>query len=61
MKRLAYTIEETPRLVPIGKTKIYQLISAGILKTVKIGRRTLITAESLHALVEFHASDEGEG
>ena len=36
----------------IGKTKIYELISEGRLKTVKIGRRTLVTTDSIRALVD---------
>jgi excisionase family DNA binding protein len=40
----------------IGTTKIYELINEGQLKTVKLGRRTLIRTDSIYALVEKHAS-----
>lgn len=52
MERLAYTVRQAGQVVPMGRTKIYELIRAGTLKTVKIGRRTLITAASLQALIE---------
>ncbi len=45
---LAYTIGEVCRLANIGRTSVYNEISAGTLRAVKRGRRTLILAEDLH-------------
>ena len=50
-ERLSYSISEACRLTSLGRTLVYELIGSGRLETKKIGRRTLITAHSLHALV----------
>ena len=48
---LTYSIKEAIRLSSIGKTRIYELINAGELKVTRIGRRTLVRADSLRALL----------
>lgn len=48
---LAYSVNDACRISSIGRTRIYELIKNGQLKAVKIGRRTLIDAESLKRLV----------
>ncbi len=50
--RLAYSVTEAKRLTSLGHTTIFGLISSGRLATFKVGRRTLIKADSLHALME---------
>lgn len=37
--------------IGIGKTKAYELINEGRLDVVKIGRRTLVTVQSLERLI----------
>ncbi len=49
---LAYSIAETCRVVGVGKTTVYELIAAGQLESVMIGRRRLIKAASLKQLLE---------
>ena len=49
---LVYSIAETVCISKLGKTRIYQLINSGELKVTRIGRRTLVNAKSLRALVE---------
>ena len=49
---LAYSIKEASRATSLGRTRIYQLISAGKLEAIKIGARTLIPAAALHKLLE---------
>lgn len=51
-ERLAYTIPEATAASGIGRTTLYQLIGDGDLVAIKIGNRTLITAESLRKLIE---------
>lgn len=51
MERLAYSINETARALSLGRTSVYALISEGRLETFKLGRRTLIRAESIRRLV----------
>ena len=48
---ISYTINEACRVTGLGRTKIYGLILSGDLKLKKIGRRSLIPAESLHKLI----------
>lgn len=49
--KLAFTIAEACHAVGIGRSKLYELIGQGRVETRKIGSRTLIPAESLHALI----------
>lgn len=49
---LAYSPDDACRVLSIGKSNLYNLIRAGKIETRKIGRRTLIPAASLHALLE---------
>ena len=48
---LAYSIADACRVTSIGRTRLYILIAEGRLEVRKIGRRTLIPAASLRALV----------
>lgn len=48
---LAYSIKEASRVSTLGRTRIYQLINEGRLEARKVGRRTLIPAASLRALI----------
>lgn len=49
---LAYSIKEASRATSLGRTKIYQLIASRRLDVIRIGKRTLIPAQSLHQLLE---------
>ena len=49
--KLAYSIKEACLASSLGKTTIYAHITAGNLRAVRIGGRTVIPAESLHALI----------
>lgn len=49
--RLAYSIKETCELVSLGKTRVYELINSDDLKVVRIGRRTLVLADSIGDLL----------
>lgn len=52
---LAYSVTEACRVTSIGRTRLYILIAEGRLEVRKIGRRTLIPAASLRALIEGEA------
>jgi excisionase family DNA binding protein len=39
-------------MLGIGKTKLYELVTAGEIETIKVGKATLIPVRSLEALVE---------
>ncbi|MBE5074234.1 helix-turn-helix domain-containing protein [Erythrobacteraceae bacterium E2-1 Yellow Sea] len=44
-------VNDAARMIGIGRTKLYELISTGELETVKIGKATRVTTASLHELV----------
>lgn len=52
MEKFAYSINETARALSMGRTSIYAMISEGRLEAFKLGRRTLIKAESIKRLVD---------
>ena len=52
MEKLAYSINETARALSMGRTSIYAMIADGRLEAFKLGRRSLIKAESIRQLVE---------
>jgi len=51
LPRLVYTIQEACRVSTLGRATIYNHINEGRLRVVRVGGRTLIPAESLHALL----------
>jgi excisionase family DNA binding protein len=48
---IALSINETAKALSLGRTTLYALIKEGRLETLKIGRRTLIKAASVHRLL----------
>lgn len=55
MDRLAYSINETARLLSMGRTSIYAMIADNRLETFKLGRRTLVHADSIRRLIDGQA------
>lgn len=49
--KIAYSIREACQATSLGKTSVYAHIAAGRLQAKRIGGRTVIPAESLHALI----------
>jgi excisionase family DNA binding protein len=50
-QRLTCTIDEACSATGLGRTKLYELIGAGSLATTTIGRRRLVSVDSLRALL----------
>jgi len=50
-------INDAARMIGIGRTKLYELISSGELETVKIGKATRVTTASLRGLVDRQRVD----
>ena len=48
---LCYSIKQAIEVSTFGRTRLYELINDGTLKATRIGRRTLIDAQSLRSLV----------
>lgn len=51
MNPISLSINDAARAIGIGRTKLYDLINTGALKTVRLGRRTLVSTASIEALV----------
>ena len=51
MEPLAVSINDTAKALGLGRTSIYAMIADGRLEAFKLGRRTLIRAESIKRLV----------
>jgi len=45
--RLSYTIEEAVQATGMSRSRIYQAISTGALRTIKTGRRRMVSATAL--------------
>lgn len=54
--KIAFSPSEIPDVAPISRTRIFEAIRAGTLRSHKVGRRTVILREDL---VAFIASDGG--
>lgn len=44
-------VNDAARMIGVGRTKLYALIAAGEVETVKLGKATRITTASLHNLI----------
>ncbi|WP_407668196.1 helix-turn-helix domain-containing protein [Novosphingobium rosa] len=51
LPKIAYSIKEACQVSSLGRTTLYSHIAAGRLRAVRIGGRTVIPAEALHALI----------
>jgi excisionase family DNA binding protein len=49
---LLVTVEEAARLLGIGRTTMFGLIGSGEIKSVRLGKRRLISRKSLEQFVE---------
>ncbi|MEE4212911.1 MAG: helix-turn-helix domain-containing protein [Parvularcula sp.] len=51
-------INDAARMIGVGRTKLYELISSGELEAVKIGKATRVTTVSLNELVERRSATD---
>jgi len=56
MEVITISIDDAAAVLGIGRTKLYELIAAGNLEAVKLGRRTLVKTASIRALVNSLSS-----
>ena len=49
---LTYRIPDAVRVSGLGRTTLYRLMNAGKLRSIQVGGRRLIVAESLRELLE---------
>lgn len=52
VEQVLYSVADAAKALGIGRSKAYELIAAGTLDTVTIGRRRLVKAASVRALAE---------
>jgi len=50
--KMLYGIDETTRMTGLGRSKLYELIAAGLLESVKCGKRRLIPAAALESFIQ---------
>lgn len=50
---ISVRVKEACRLVGIGRSKLYELMSSGEIEFIKVGTMTLIPTSSLRAFVEL--------
>ena len=53
---LLHDIPETAHLLRVGRSSVYKFIKDDELTTVKLGRRTFVTRESILAFIERQAT-----
>lgn len=53
--KLAYSIREACEACSLGRTTLYAHIATGRLRATRIGGRTIIPADALHALIAGEA------
>jgi excisionase family DNA binding protein len=58
--RLAYSIPEFCSAIGVGRTKVYEEIKAGRLRSIKVGARSIIAAEEGRAWLQ-RLADEQQG
>lgn len=51
-ERLSCTVDEACAVTGLGRTKLYELIGSGQVRTTTIGRRRLVVVRSLLELVD---------
>ncbi|MET4133583.1 excisionase family DNA binding protein [Porphyrobacter sp. MBR-155] len=52
MELLAISINDTAKALGVGRSSVYSLLKSGRLDAIKIGRRTLLTTESIKRLAQ---------
>lgn len=60
MQPIALSIDEAAKVLSIGRTKLYAELSAGRLEGKKLGKRTLITQNSINNWLSNLASYPAE-
>ena len=56
-QRLSCTIDEACEATSLGRTKLYELIGAGQLATITVGRRRLVIVRGLLTLLDANKID----
>lgn len=54
LPKLAYTVKEVASMLSLSRSHLYELIHAGEIETIKIGRARRITSKQLEDYVRKH-------
>jgi excisionase family DNA binding protein len=54
------TVDETIRILRLGRTRVNELLRSGDLRSLKLGRRRLVRREDLTAWLAEHEYKPGE-
>lgn len=57
LSKACYSVNETLTILSIGRTSLYALIKDGRLRPIKLGKKTLIGADDMVALLEELRAD----
>jgi len=49
---ICYSVADAARVLSLSRRGVYRLVEHGRLRVIKLGRRTLVPASSIRALVE---------
>jgi excisionase family DNA binding protein len=61
MTAVLLTVEDAAQALALGRTKIYELVDTGALRSVKIGRSRRIPVQALHEFVRsINSCDSSE-
>jgi excisionase family DNA binding protein len=57
---LLFNVRDAARLLGLGRSKFYELLSTGEVRTVRVGRRRLVPADALTEYVARLTADHGD-
>jgi len=60
-EKLAYTVRDAATMLSLSRSLVYELINAGQIETIKIGRARRITANQLAAYIARHEANAPPG
>ena len=61
IRPLVYTTDEVMRLLRVGRTKLYEMVSRNEIPVRRAGRKLLFPRQSLHDWLETRHESEGDG
>ncbi len=59
LEPIAVRIPAALKMIGLGRSKFYELIQAGEIETIKVGRTTLIPVAALRAFIESCRANSG--
>ncbi|MAE20839.1 helix-turn-helix domain-containing protein [Pseudomonas chengduensis] len=56
---IAVGVEDAARLIGITRSKLYEMLAEGKIRSFKLGRRRLIQVQELEFFIQRHANENG--